>query len=802
MKYFVCFLLLAVYWPTAINGQSCEYQLEGQVIDLHDNLPIFGAVVAIEGTDLFGQTDEEGNYNITGLCKGFIRISVTHALCDTIERNINLRSNTKLNFELEHHINELNEIVLSENEIRRISASVNESKLNADQLTRLSNQSLSETLNTLVGVSSLKTGSSIAKPMIHGLYGSRVAIIANGMRLQDQEWGADHAPTIDLNGFESVQVIKGAAALKYGGDTAGGMIVLTPEKKGIKDSLYGSSVLNGIANGRGGSGSSRLTKTFSNGYYVSGQFTAKQFGDRQAPDYLLTNTGLKETSIGIALGRTKIRTGWEFNYKRFQNETGILRSAHIGNIGDLLRALESNVPLRIDSFDYDITSPKQQALHQNLQVTYFDQLSDETKLKLDYNVQLSNRKEFDVRRGNRSDRAAIDLTLQTHEFLGSLEWQKRFNWDFEWGINGVFQDNYSNPETGVKRLIPDHQRYQLASFITGKYSPSNLFRWEWGLRADQIFLNAQKFYDTTDWKQRGYELDFAEFEQKDFGTQLLVNPKYNFTNISGQTGISVQLKEGITSTFSYILTQRAPNVSELFSDGLHHSLAAIEYGSLNLGKETSHKLILGIKKESKVFSFGFDPFLNSINDFIYINPSGVELTIRGAFPVWEYQATDVLMWGIDAYVSIRFSDQFSYDANAAYTYAQNVTENKPLISTPPLSLFQQLSYTFTPSKIEIQLAHRLTARQNRFPNTNFLVNQLELGEISEREVDVSTPPDNYQILDLYFSLPLSKQKKLKSSLRFIIQNLTNVTYNDYLNRLRFYSSELGRNIQLQLVLNY
>lgn len=799
-SFFVLFCILSSI--QALNAQSCSYRIEGVVTDLHDGDPIFGAVVSIQGTDLFGQTDEEGYFLIKDICEGSILILVTHVECDTISRRVVVQSNTELKFELEHHINELQEIVLLENGITQVNASVQESRLNADQLTLLSNQSLAETLSSLPGVSSLKTGNAIAKPMIHGLYGSRVAIIANGMRLQDQEWGADHAPNIDLNGFESVQVVKGAAALKYGGDASGGMIVLSPQRIRLKDSLYGTSVLNGVDNGKGGSLSSRLTKSFDNGYYISGQIGAKQFGDRKAPDYFLTNTGLKETNFGLTLGRSKILKGWQLNYSLFQNETGILRSAHIGNIQDLLRAIEAEVPIRIDPFGYAIEAPKQQALHQGIQTSYFNHLTAQSLIRLDYNYQINSRKEFDVRRGNRSDRPAIDLTLQTHDFLGSIQWKKGFEWEFEAGMNAFLQDNYSNPETGVKRLVPDYLKYQLGSFITGNFQLTNVFRWEWGLRFDQVHMDVQKFYDTADWIDRRYRLLYSDYEQRDFGTQLLVNPKLNFSNFSAQTGISIGLEDNFKTTFSYILTQRAPNVSELFSDGLHHSLATIEYGNLSLKKETSHKILFGIQKEGNQFTFGFNPYLNAVENFIYILPTGVEQTTRGAFPVWSYEATRVFMWGWDAYATIQFVKRLDYTLNTAYTYAQDVSKDVPLIMVPPFNLYQQLKYSFSGDKMEIQLVHRMTASQNRFPNTNFEVNRIESGSIIQREIDISTPPKGYHTLDFYFSLPLKNQSSLNSTLRFIVQNLTNTTYNDYLNRLRYYASEMGRTFQLQLVLKY
>lgn len=76
----------------------------------------------------------------------------------------------------------------------------------------------------------LKTGNSVVKPIIHGLYGSRVAIVNDGMRQQDQEWGVEHAPNIDINTASTIEVIKGASALRYGGDAIGGTILITPAR--------------------------------------------------------------------------------------------------------------------------------------------------------------------------------------------------------------------------------------------------------------------------------------------------------------------------------------------------------------------------------------------------------------------------------------------------------------------------------------------------------------------------------------------------------------------------------------------
>ena len=115
-----------------------------------------------------------------------------------------------------------------------------------------------------------------------------------GLEMQDQEWGKEHAPNIDVNSIEKITLTKNASALKYGGDAMAGIIIAEGAKVAIKDSLYGKTILFGASNGRGGGITSQLTKSFKNGFYGTAQGTFKRFGDVEAADYVMSNTGLYE----------------------------------------------------------------------------------------------------------------------------------------------------------------------------------------------------------------------------------------------------------------------------------------------------------------------------------------------------------------------------------------------------------------------------------------------------------------------------------------------------------------------------
>ena len=84
------------------------------------------------------------------------------------------------------------------------------------------------------------------------MHSSRVILINNDVRLEDQEWGIEHAPSVDINSIDKISVIKGASALQYAGDAVGGVIIMETSREKLIDDLYGGVTTNLQSNGRGG----------------------------------------------------------------------------------------------------------------------------------------------------------------------------------------------------------------------------------------------------------------------------------------------------------------------------------------------------------------------------------------------------------------------------------------------------------------------------------------------------------------------------------------------------------------------
>lgn len=782
---------------------QCDLKLSGEVIDFHDGSPLLGATVEVLDTNLKAYTGLDGKFTVTGLCPGKVTLQVSHPECTSVLLDVEISGNTFKKIRLEHHLEQLGEVIVTENGLPQKTKSAQETLIKTETIERYSAANLGDALKEISGVSSINTGSTIVKPVIQGLHSSRIITMSNGVRLQDQEWGIEHSPTLDLNASGNITVIKGAAALQYGGDAVGGVIVAEPSKISPVDSLFGKTILSGATNGRGGALTTSLVRSYKSGWYASAQATVKRFGDFEAPDYQLTNTGYFEKAFSVSVGKNNFKQGLEAYYSFFNNEIGILRSAHLGNTEDLLRAINSGVPQVINPFSYDINAPKQDVTHHLGKLRFYNRFEGLGKLTAQYDFQLNNRKEFDIRRGEDRNKPALDMELTTHTLTGDFAFDAVHGFTVNAGVLARYQTNFPDPDTGVQRLIPDYDRYEAGLYITAAKKVTEKTTLDAGMRYDFMFIDAQKFYNKNRWQSLGYDEDFSDIIVEDFGTQWLTNPRFTFHNFSGTLGLTHQLNNNLELKANYALANRAPNPSELFSDGLHHSTATIELGDLRIEQETAHKFSASIEKSKGNFTFSLAPYANIINNFILIEPTDAELTIRGAFPVWEYRQVDAQMFGVDVDLAYKFHQNIEYSGRFSYVYAEDKSRNRPIIDIPAANIANRLSFSKPAWKnLNVTLRSDYFFRQNRFPNNNFNINVIENGELIEKEVDISTPPAAYHLLglDAFATFPVFNQNKL--TIGIIANNILNEKYRDYLNRLRFFADDLGRNIQIQLKFNY
>ena len=746
-------------------------------------------------------TDENGNYVLYGVPVGKQKLYVSYIGYTPIEETLELLSDSTINRQLKLEITNLDTVIVQETRNSRNESS-NEQIVEKTTIEKYSNQTLGDALKEVSGVSILKTGSTIVKPVINGLHSNRVPIINNNVRLEDQQWGTEHAPNFDINAAGKITVIKGASALQYGGDAIGGIVIIEPEVI-KKDTLLGKTILSLASNGKGGSLSSSVQKGNRVGLSWNVLGTFKYFGDRETPDYVLSNSGNREQNFSGGIRFAKEKYNFNAMYSFYNAQIGIIKASHIGNVTDLYNSINNQQPSTIEPFTYSIAAPKQEVQHHLAKLNYERWLNDNSSLNLQYAFQLNNRLEYDIRRTSaNTNKAALDLELATHTFLVDYK-TSISNWKLKSGLSMGYQNNFANPETGVRPLIPSYQKIDAGVYGIAVYKIDHSAAIESGLRYDFSSIEATKYYLKSRWTERGYDADFSHFIVGEDGNQWLTKPTFDYHNISANIGLRKKFHHEVEWLVNASLATRNPNPSELFSDGLHHSTGQIELGDLRLVKEKAYKFNTTFKKTWKSVTVEVNPFINRISDFMYLQPIGFETTIRGAFPVWEYKQTEALLTGFDINSKWFISDHFTHESSLAYVNGQNLTTNEYLIDMPPFVWNNKVQYKKEDwFNLVTELKCEWVFKQNNYPNYNFETNIVVNNELTPVLVDISSPPNGYALLNFYSEMTFKINKKNSLTTSFSVQNIANTTYRDYLNRQRFFVNEMGRNIQIQLKFNY
>ena len=745
-------------------------------------------------------SDYNGNYRVSNLPSGPTKINISFVGYKSIDTIINLKSDLKLDFKLEVHTANLQEIIIKQKS-NSLTKSVAEQQLKIDVIEKYSNQTLGDALKEIAGVSSLKSGNAVVKPVINGLYGSRVPIINNNVRLEDQQWGTEHAPNFDINSAGKITVIKGASGLQYSGDAVGGLVIIEPHRA-RKDTLYGKTIMNYDFNGKGGSVSSSVHKGNNLGLSWNTLATFKYLGDKNAPDYILSNTGNREADFSGDIKYAAKKYDFTGFYSYYKSTIGILSASHTGNVNDLYYSITNKTPSIIKDFTYTINNPKQEVAHHIVKFNYNYYFNETEIVSMQYAFQYNKRLEFDVRRGDLNTTSALDLELKTHSF--NINYKKSLHdWNLKSGLSAVLQNNFADPKTGIRPLIPNYDKIDFGAYSILSHEFTDAFSADAGLRYDFSKTDATKYYQKSRWDERGYSEEFAHFIVGDYGTQWLTKPSFTFHNISASLGFHKTFGNNWSWLTNVSFATRNPNPSEFFSDGLHHSTGVIELGDLNLDKEQATKLSVTLQKKYKSFSLEINPHINNIQNYIFLRPVGFETTIRGAFPVWEYQQTNAVLIGADLQTNWNITDQLQHSLSLAYVNGKDILNKQPLIDMPPLNLNNRISFTKKEwHELLLELKSEIVLKQDKYPDNNFYTNIIKNDAFESVLIDVSTPPPAYHLLHFYSEIKLLIFNKTQTSLGFSVQNIMDTKYRDYLNRQRFFADEIGRSFQVQLKINY
>ncbi|MCU0359137.1 MAG: TonB-dependent receptor [Bacteroidia bacterium] len=747
------------------NAQNCNLRLEGIVRDEDNSESLAFSIVKLLSPEKILQCNQHGHFTIENLCAGNYKLLVQHLGCrDTVFEFV-LKKSRQMVFKLPHSQNELQSIdIITKHEELKFTQSAQE--LDTKMMDKSRGLSLGDQLKQLNGVSTFNTGPSISKPMINGMQGYRILILNNGIRLEGQQWGSDHAPEIDPFIANKISLIRGASSVRYGSDAIGGIVLIDSGELPDTASVTGEFNLSGFSNGKGGAGSLQLQGYFDNVKNLSWrvQGSMKKTGNLKTPEYYLKNTGLEEFNFSYALEYHIRQVGFKVFYSQFNSRIGIFSNAHVGNLTDLQAAFNRNKPLdSLAGFSYSIDRPYQNIEHEMLKISSDIHTGQRSRVFLNYALQYNIREEYDKHRPKNDSIAALNLPEAEYRLntnAAELIWEH----DYIRGLRGKFgvQAQVQENRYFQRFFIPNYNAYTWGIFGIERWMLSH-FEFEAGARYD--YKHLQSFF---------YE-----------GNQLL-EPIRTFDYGSFNLGGIYKPHSGIRINLNISSGWRAPSVNELYSNGLHHGVGAIERGNKNLLTEKSLSAISTIQYSRKKIDVELSAYTYTFKNFIYYQPTGKpELTIRGAFPVFNYLQNNANISGGDATMLYNVTHWLQLKLTGMVVRGRNTDLKQDLLYMPAdrLQFFVQFKPKDRKTVKDIYLE----------PNLLYVAKQTRV----QPNVDYAEPPEAYLLFGLNAGSTFVWHKQVLI-VNFAIVNAANTIYRDYLDRFRYYNDALGVNYTLRI----
>ncbi|MEM8601808.1 MAG: TonB-dependent receptor, partial [Bacteroidota bacterium] len=498
---------------------------------------------------------------------------------------------------------------------------------------------LAETIEGINGVTALTTGPSIQKPVIRGLHSDRVLVLENGVRHEGQQWGAEHAPEIDPFSGGRIEVIKGAAGVEYGAGAIGGVVRIEEEDLPTESGLGGRLSLQTFTNSAQGAGSLLLEGAPSGlpGFAWRAQGSLRRAGDARTPDFVVRNSSFAEASGHLTLGYRRGPFEIDGHLRRYATDLGIYRGAHFGNVRNLEAIIERGGPNPNWNyeFSYDIAAPKQSITHDVASLDAHTTFGDGHHVDATYSVQRNDRQEFDAhgRLGddNRNEpRAAFDVALLTQTLDLKVEPNVSDRARLVVGTQARTQLN-ENGESGF--LIPNFRAYDGGLFAHGSFAATSALTIDAGLRLDGR-------------TQRAFP--------RNRGTRQIDPVRRTWVGGSAVVGGLLALAPTWSVAANVGSAWRPPNISELYSFGVHHGTALFEIGDPDLSVERSLDASATLRHESGFASAEVSGYVNHVFGYVYaLEQPEPSITIRGSFPTFLTEQADARLAGVDATVELR-----------------------------------------------------------------------------------------------------------------------------------------------------
>ncbi|MBB2486385.1 TonB-dependent receptor [Mitsuaria sp. WAJ17] len=467
--------------------------------------------------------------------------------------------------------------------------------------------SVGETVEGLPGIAATSFGPNASRPTIRGLDGERVRMLNNaGGSLDVSSLSYDHAVPVDPLVVDRIEVLRGAAALLYGGNAIGG-VVNTIDNRIPRSPAQG---LSGAAEFRlGGASNERALAAVLDGgqgaWAWHADVSRRLADDQRTPGFTAPD-------------------GQPMDHVR--NSASAARSAALG--GSWL-GRDGYAGLSFDDYrnDYGVTvEPDVKIAMQRQRVAGAGEWrwNEGPLRKLQWQFSRARYQhdeiEGDGALGTRFAQRGSELRLQAeHAPLAGAR-----------GVLGWQLEQSRFEVQGEEALMPSNRNRAQGLFILEQWSDGP---WQLGLgaRRDQVRVHSDG--------------DAPDATDARFGPAT----ERRYAPASASASLSWHPVPALGLSLNINHSERAPSAGELFASGVHVATGAFEQGDATLGLEHASGLDLGLHWKHASGSVEVNAYRTRFKDYIALRATGASVPGDGgeSLPVYAYQAVGARLQGLE-----------------------------------------------------------------------------------------------------------------------------------------------------------
>jgi iron complex outermembrane recepter protein len=583
-------------------------------------------------------------------------------------------------------------VVITANPLGRADATRPASVLTGEALLLKRAGTLGDTLDGLPGVAGSGFGAAASRPVIRGLDGDRIRLLDNGGAVVDaSNLSFDHAVALDPLVVERLEVLRGPAALLYGGNATGGVVNAIDNRipRAPQPGLAGRAELR-----LGGAASERSAAAVLDGgagglaWHVD--MASRASGDRRTPSFT-------PVADGEALEPAS----------RVRNSASDSRAGAVG-LGWVSAQGHAGVSLDRLDHDYGVTVEPDVTIRLRRERAAFGgewralggpwaAVSLQASRTRYAHEEVEGSGEVGTRFASTGDEWRAELRHRPIAALGGLE-----------GVVGFQGERLDFSALGEEAFVPGTATRGEALFLLEELKIGDA-TFSAGLRSERVRVDSQ-----------GDEPGATETR---FGEPLA----RRFSPGSASLALRVALGGGWQASGTVGRTERAPAYYELYANGLHLATSAFEIGDPGLGPERSRHLEFGLAFRSGAQRLAVNVFSTRFARYIALRDTGNVVVLPAEDPsepdieVPEYRFEGVRARLVGAEVDAATSLQaaglpLELSATLDLVRGDDLDRREPLPRLPPLRLRVGAAWALGPATVGVELRH--AARQGRVPATD------------------------------------------------------------------------------------